>query len=661
MKNIWVIIFILFTIRLSAQQEEHEYSHNHEHEHEHEHEEHEHPKNNRDFSSYTLNILENPDSTLYKDSIIDNLHNFLPQQKVSFNNLGFTDPGNPFTPAVFALRPKDNDFWFLNHYSPYIKTHDNILYFDTRQPFSLLNFVGGAKKLDMLKLIHSQNINESLNFTFIYDIINDFSEKNPGGHYTNNQDRIHSLALSGAYTKHKYQAHANFIFNKLTTQENGGIKDEDKFSDPNFRPENLESNLTNSNNIISQLGGQYNQEYRFGSYSTDTVIIEKDTVINKILNNKFSIIHDIKFDRFFRIYKDIPNGFYNNNFLNHSETYDSTVYHLTDNRFYVNFLLNGNGKISKFQVLAGFRNTFNYYQILNKVEQFTNSKNEIVDTIRYAKFFASHYLSGILKFETSKSQFNGEVNYGVAARNVFDIDIKANYNQYLTNFLNFDAYFNFERKTSEIFYSFYKSNNFKWNNEDLSKINNTRGGIDFNFHKWKFNIGTNLNLIHNYFVFDTLAIPKQISKTNFIADLYIKNLLKLGPMHWFNQLTYQYISDRSNVPLPEFIVYSNLYFKKDILNKVMILQIGIDFKYHSKIYGYAYMPAIGAFYLQNIKEIGDYPNASAYIAMKIKSLRAFVKASNASSLITPRNYYLLYQIPDNPMSINFGISWEFYD
>ncbi|PLX07909.1 MAG: hypothetical protein C0596_09230 [Marinilabiliales bacterium] len=73
------------------------------------------------------------------------------------------------------------------------------------------------------------------------------------------------------------------------------------------------------------------------------------------------------------------------------------------------------------------------------------------------------------------------------------------------------------------------------------------------------------------------------------------------------------------------------------------------------------MPAIGAFYLQSVREFGNYPNAGIYAAVKIKRLRGFFKLSNFNSIAMPKDYYLLYAIPDNPFSFNFGISWEFYD
>ena len=156
-------------------------------------------------------------------------------------------------------------------------------------------------------------------------------------------------------------------------------------------------------------------------------------------------------------------------------------------------------------------------------------------------------------------------------------------------------------------------------------------------------------------------MPHQVIATNLLADFFINKQFDFGKFHWFNQFTYQYIANRSTIPLPELVAYSSFYYKTPMFKNALTLQLGFDVKYHSKINGYAYMPAIGAFYLQNNKEFGNYPNASFYGVVKIKRMRGFLKVSNFNSMFMAPTYYLLYKIPDNPFSINFGISWEFYD
>jgi hypothetical protein len=596
----------------------------------------------RHFHSYKHNIIETLDYSIYSDTLTDNFHNFLPQQKITYNPLGYMNPGHPFVVPIYSMQPKENTYWFLNNYYAYIKNHDDALYFDARKPFTLFEFNGGEKVMDNAGIFHTQNLGSSFNFAFDYDLIN--SE----GQYMYNNTKVHAMSLTSAYTKHKYQSHFNFIFNTINNRQNGGIKDETAFKDSDTRTENLDVNLHNSHNKISQLGFKYNQEYRFGKFNIDTIYEKKDTLLAKTLNSNFSIMHDITFDRFYRVYTDNSSDFYSNYYYNTGNTNDSTRLHYLDNKLLLKLNLNNIGQINKLQIFAGIKNLF-YYYLYNS------------DYNTGARSYSSTYITGLLKLETTKSSLNGELNYCFLGREIFDFDVAAKYSQTISDFFKFDAYFKFELKTPYIFYYHFNSNSFIWTNSDLSKTNKLSGGIDFNFTKWNFNLGVNINTLHNYIVFDTVAMPQQITDANFIADIYIKKLFRLGSFYWFNQLSYQYISDKEKLPLPSFVAYSNIYFKKSLFKNALTFQIGIDMKFHTNIYGYSYMPSTETFYLQNQEKFGNYPYTSAYINIQIKRFRGFVKVSNVNSFFMSRTYYLLHKIPDNPFAFNFGISWEFYN
>ena len=311
----------------------------------------------------------------------------------------------------------------------------------------------------------------------------------------------------------------------------------------------------------------------------------------------------------------------------------------------LNFKLDGTNKIEKFQILAGITNNmYNYH---------------FPDTVK-AKTYLSNYLTGLLSFKTKKGEMNSEVNYCFVGADMFDMNLSASYQQSVTESFGFNAYLNYSLENPSIFLYEYNSNHFQWR-ADPAKVLNNSAGIDFGFSKLHLNAGTNINLLKNYFVYNEAAMPVQIGTANLIADAYISKQFNFGSFHWFTKFTYQYITDRARVPLPEFVGYTNFYFKKWIFSNAMQIQLGFDVKYHSSIYGYAYMPAIGAFYLQNNREFGNYPNAGIYAGVKIKRLRGFLKVSNFNSIAMPKDYYLLYAIPDNPFTFNFGISWEFYD
>lgn len=596
----------------------------------------------RHFTSSKISIVETEDDTYVKDTLTDDFHMYLPQQKLAYNNLGFMNPGQPHIAAIYSKQAGGHPFWFLNNYSTFIQTHDNIVYFDASKPFTLFTFDGGASEQELVSFLHTQNIGSTFNFAFKYDIINST------GHYQENKAKVNAISLATAYTKRRYQSHFNFIYNKVNHFENGGIANGDLYDTLVIPASKYATNLSGVQNTISQLGIQYNHEYRFGSYTEDTIVLDVDTAINKMFKSNFSIIHDVQLDRYYRIYQDnpssLPDGFYLNTFIDTLPTFDSTSYKTIDNKFLLNFNLDGNKGIKNFQVLAGIKNFFYNYA--------TDSLS--------SQSYLSNYVTGMINLETKVGTLNGEINYCFLGTDIFDMDASVNYNQRFSDNSGFEAYFNYAFQNPSIFYYNYKSNHFEWEIEP-SKILTNAAGIDFYFNQINLNVGSNINLIKNYIVYDTLAMPTQINTANLIGDAYVSKRFDFGNFHWFAQFTYQYISDKENLPLPEFIGYSNFYFKKPIFQNALVLQLGFDVKYHSSIYGYAYNPALGAFYVQDKKTMGNYPNAGVYAAVRVKRVRGYVKASNINSTFMPGPYYILYQIPDNPLSINFGISWEFYD
>jgi hypothetical protein len=591
----------------------------------------------RNFYSYKLNLIDIPDFTIYNDTTLNRFHNFLPQQKISFNNLGFQNPGNPVISAVFSDNNHQNVFCFLNNYYPFIKTHEDVVYFDTKKSFTLFTFNGGTKKMDNTGFFHTQNLGSCFNFALKYDVVN--SE----GQYMYNKAKVHALSFNTSFTKRKYQSHFNLILNKVDHNENGGLA-EDKFTTSKISEGNLETNLKSSDNKISQFGVQYNQELRFGHYFNDTLFKKNDTIVGKILQSKFSIMHDITFDKFYRIYTDNSSDYYQNYYYS-NESRDSTTLLFLNNKLLLNLNIESNKKLNKFQILAGLKN--NLY------------KYSFPDTTKMTK--NSTFLTGILLLETNKNKLFVELNYGLFGWEIFDLEVKARDKFIINDKINLSAYFNYELNTPDIFYSYYSSNNFQWKNDSLKKTNSTKVGLKVNFEKIFLNFGTNINLLHNYFVFDYEAMPVQISKANFIFDIYAEKTFKLKNFYWFTQLTYQFISDKENLPLPQFLGYTSFYYQRPLFKNALLLQVGIDCKFSSAIYGYGYMPATGVFYLQNENKFGNYPNIGAFFEAKIKRFRGFVKVSNVSSFVMKRNFYLLDKIPDNPFAFSFGISWEFYD
>lgn len=594
----------------------------------------------RYFHAYTLNNDTVTSEKLYNDTTIDIFYKFMPQQKVSDNTLGLMNPGSPYLTALYSRNAKKHEFCFLNNYSAFIKTHDDVVYFDANKPFTRFDFTGGNKGLEIVKFTHTQNFGPYFNLSFDYDI------SNSDGFYLNTASKVNALYLGGAFTKKKYQSHINFIFNKINSNENGGLSNLATFESGDIRAVDNNVNLKKASNTISQLGVQYNHEYRFGKYTSDTIAREeeKDTVVNKTLHSKFSIVHDITFDRYYRRYSDQASDFYTNYFINSSTTNDSVNQLQLINKLLISINLQNDSTKNRLKIYAGLKNNLYRWAIDSTYKTPKNST----------------YVTGNLFFKHNKTDLYAEANYCLFGSNAFDIDVFGNIKQMFGENFGINAKLGYSLKDASDLETFYLSNNFKWDN-DFTKCGVATGHIDVFLNNIFFSAGANINLLHNYIVFDQQAMPTQIHNANLVADVYVNKTFNFWKFHWFTEVAYQYIADKQYVRLPDFVAYSSVFFKTDLFKNALELQVGIDVKFNTNCYGYAYMPATGFFYLQDNKKFGCYPNLGVYVGAKIKRFRIFAKLSNWNSAFMAPTFYSLYGIPDNPLAFNYGISWEFYD
>ncbi|MBR5466837.1 MAG: putative porin [Bacteroidaceae bacterium] len=131
---------------------------------------------------------------------------------------------------------------------------------------------------------------------------------------------------------------------------------------------------------------------------------------------------------------------------------------------------------------------------------------------------------------------------------------------------------------------------------------------------------------------------------------------------WENQITFQHSTQKDILPLPSINIYSNIYLQFRIA-KVLRVQLGGDIRFFTKYYAPDYMGALGMFAIQDTNHkrmsIGNYPIINAYANFHLKHCRIYVNASHVNA--GSGNMFLAPHMPMNPMSINFGLSWNFFN
>ena len=157
---------------------------------------------------------------------------------------------------------------------------------------------------------------------------------------------------------------------------------------------------------------------------------------------------------------------------------------------------------------------------------------------------------------------------------------------------------------------------------------------------------------------------KQNSGSIQVLSATLKQDFKLGILHLDNEITYQKSSDNNILPLPELVLYHNLYIRAGLAKKVLTVELGADVRYFTQYYAPDYAPAIGQFYLQNPEtkyKLGGYPMVNAYLNFHLKRTRIFLQMYNLVQGTGDRSYFYAPHYPLNPRILKFGISWNFFD
>ena len=148
-------------------------------------------------------------------------------------------------------------------------------------------------------------------------------------------------------------------------------------------------------------------------------------------------------------------------------------------------------------------------------------------------------------------------------------------------------------------------------------------------------------------------------------------------VRWENQFIYQFTSDKSVLPLPDFTLYSKLYYHHQF--EKWGLKAGVDLSYYTPYYANGYDEKTGVFYVQNTKKMGMVPGPHFYFGphkkmlqvpdlgffaevQPVKGLTVFASFDHWLGLVTGRGgYSLTPSVMDEMYRLNVGLRWQLVD
>lgn len=516
-----------------------------------------------------------------------------------------------------------------------------IKYYRTRTPYTEVFALFGMKKEQLARLLHTQNITRQWNIAF--DMLRLRSE----GFYNRQTCTDNNISLSSNYTSknNHYSLLVNGSIGSVKTDENGGISSEDAFENALLGNKKLLSvNLSSARARRGNREFAVSQFFHFGRKDTAN---HDSTLRPKIIPKSYFAYSFHAGDNWF-VYEDgnPAAGFYQNIFYDSTKTLDSVFIQSIENSIawgYKGFCVSIKNELSRIQ------------------ERQNNSAISVLMDSTLNNSFAS------ISFE--KSFILWKVNYCFYGQNKNDFLLHAEGKLLPTK----HSQLSIITKASETVPSFiskrYASNHFYWTN-DYEKTFFAGGEVKYSDEKYKFSVHGSLSEIENYtfwrqpddIFFEDFSPSHGLLPMQSAAVIYsacAEKKIHISKFHFNNKITWQQGTE-DVIHLPQFVSEHSLYYENKWFQKAVDVQFGFDVTYFSSYYADAYMPALGLYYLQDEKKIGNYPYIDFFFSMKIKRARIFLKTEHLNSGLTGA-YYLAPNYPAPDRSFKVGIKWVFFD
>ena len=587
---------------------------------------------------YVLNI----------DTLLTNIQNSNPIYRRSIANSYLGNLGSPYMSSVFKDRVRNESFVFFNTFEAYMNMPKDVLYFNTTTPYTKLYYSnGGSSDLaeSVLRILHTQNINEFWNVGINYNLIS--SE----GQYQNQKTKLYDFDLFSSYEKGRYGAHFVLNQNRMLVNENGGVTYDTQITDTVIAPENIQVNLSGTTNELTNFNFVANQYYNIGNGKD--LIIDGDT--SQIYPVK--VIHDLRYESDNREFKEdeVDEDFFNNTYLDSDESDDETSFKRLSNGFHVVFNENQNKKLS-FGVRLGLLNEFTVYNLRRLVGDnlYSQQDKNIHNTRLTTSIFRQSGKNWNWKF-SGDYVFEGynQTDFLLDGNIVYQFGDSINKQKIRITSL-------IKSSTPDFLLSEYYGNHQQWN-LNLNQSKELSLGVEYENKKFGFKIGGQVDDLENYTYFGYDTIVNQTSKSIQVATAYIEKDFRLGKFTLSQKIVGQKSSDNDILPLPDFSVYSNNYYSNKFFNGALDIQAGFSVYYNTLYNAPNYSPATGQFFLQKEKELGDYPKVDLYFNFRIKRTRFFITYEHLNSSMSSKNYFSSLHYPINPGTLKYGLRWTFYD
>lgn len=598
---------------------------------------------------YRVFTLEN--DTTYVDTSLtvrkDYLFNYL--RRDNFGLLPFANDGQPYNTLDFGIDGFSPfpQFGARGKHFNYIRP-EQMRYYQVATPLTELYFKTTIKQGQSVDAFLTLNLHERLNISVAYRGLRSV------GRYENAMSSTGNFRFTSNYqTKSgRYFLKAHFTGQDFFNMENGGVLNLEDFEsgDPAFDERGrLQVYLTDAQSTMK--GNRYFIDHGFRINSLDH-------------QNNLWLLHQFNYENeFFEYYQptlrtDVVES--NDDFQRFGESYvssklrDKSRYNRMYNKVGVAYENKSLGKVQFF--VEDFE--YNYYYktaIVRNGEVIPSSLNDQIGNF-----------GGMYTYQKGKVSGTALLRNAITNQGLSEIDAKAHYQ------LNDDYSFGFRvqklnrlpNHNFNLFQSDYVAYN--WSNDFKNeKITHFEATAET---PW-INAALQATVLDDYLYFDDistedhilLVAPKQYGNTIKYLSVKAQREFRVGHFALDNTVLYQQVGqDDPVLNVPKFLTRNTLYYTGTLFKKAMFFQTGFTFQYFTKYKANDFNPLLGEFYVQQKKEIGDFPLIDFFFNAKVRQTRIYLKAEHFNSSFTGNKFYSAPNYPYKDFLVRFGLVWTFF-
>ncbi len=563
------------------------------------------------------------------DTSLNNYFNDIETAKrTKFNNLNTGNNGSSLKTPIFDFKSTSGFNTGFNQYDDYNYTIDSFKFFKTEKTFSDLYF--------------SQILGNQNNF----EVGAKFGQKYSGGtRLAINYRRILQVGF--------YNGQATKTTNFATGISFYAFKSKVKFTTLAF----INNNNENHNGGID-----------FNGLNLSRPVYSLRTNVPTILNEAATryAYNDFYFITEYALKKTSPDSFSGNfghifSYKNGSNKfYDKSIDDANDSIFYKQYNVDKRG----IRTLSNLTQISNEFFINGGIKWANGRLSLIYDLFTYTDKESKNINDITAKFVGNINVgkafiLNTETKLGLGA-NIGSLSAKgfANINLGKSLVLNADGEF-FRSTVAQNLNSFFLNTEAVYTHDFISPVGTRlNGAISIPFLKTTISFGQ--NLISNFIYRDEKAMPKQDSSLLSSTSISLNNHIKLWKFNLETNVFNQTIN-KEYLALPNQYLKSNFYFESPLFAKVLLLRLGVEYKYIPAFTLPSYDPVSGSYYNKNQIEKTSFQGMDVYLSGKVSKFRIFVKYENLLSLFDNKIHYLTINNPVFDPKIRLGIRWILAD